>query len=78
MVKRTFNEESTDAYLMTELPKKKGMKCLECSDVIKILKAHNVQVHYQAKHASLYDSLTADETATKLAGKFRSMTHNRR
>ena len=35
----------------------------------KILKAHNAQVHYKAKHASLYDSLTGDERATKLARK---------
>lgn len=51
---------------MVELPKGKGMKCLECSDVVKALKAYNAKIHYQSKHASTYDSLTNSERKTKI------------
>lgn len=55
---RQFNEKWTNDFLMAPLPSNKGMVCLVCSDVLKIIKRTNAKAHYQAKHAATYDPMT--------------------
>lgn len=63
---RVFNSSWKDEFLMIELPKKGGMiclecefemlnlTCLECGDLIQVMKLYNANSHYKKHSVHIY------------------------
>ena len=55
---RIFNEKWTEDYFFIHLENKPI--CLICSQLVAVLKEHNIKQHYALKHADKYEQITGN------------------
>ncbi|XP_006030981.1 general transcription factor II-I repeat domain-containing protein 2-like [Alligator sinensis] len=61
--RRVFNKKWTSKYFFTEVGKKAF--CLICKESLAVFKEYNLNRHFETKHASKYDKLSAQEKTKK-------------